>query len=222
MIYNTTNLFCIIGKPYSGKSTLMNELLKRENITNLGIKKLVYGTTREQRINEVNGESYNFVSLSEFENINEDDIIESRIYDDIITGNSYYYFTLKSDIKLGNNYLMECTIFQYEELKKWIMIRQLRSSTNRMNIYPIVINSSIFERLKRGFKNVHTEDDVYRYIDKILSERFEFTTAIKNNPELSDYHNPDTCIIENKDNAFVQITVAVNNIEKFIIEKLTK
>lgn len=216
-----TNIFAVMGKPGAGKSTLIKNILNKEKFINrFNLTKLVYGTTRSMSPYDVEGNTYHFYTKDEFENIDPDDIIESRSYDIIYTGETQYFFTLKSHIKFGSNYIAQISAFQYEELKKWAFLTQLKNSMIQINIYPIMINAPIFEREKRLMNKASNEQDVYDMCGRLITEKYEFDTVIKNNLELIDSRNPNTCIIDNSSMGRQNIALISNRVENFISSKL--
>lgn len=58
---NVMNILTLTGPSCSGKTTLLNELVK-----NHGYRKIISHTTRNPREGEVNGVDYHFVTVSEF------------------------------------------------------------------------------------------------------------------------------------------------------------
>lgn len=216
-----TNIFAVMGKPGAGKSTLIKNILNKDKfVERFNLTKLVYGTTRPMSPYDVEGNTYHFYSKDEFENIDPDDIIESRSYDTIYTGETHYFFTLKSHIKFGSNYIGQISAFQYEDLKKWATITQLKNSMIQINIYPIMINAPIFEREKRLMNKASNEQDVYDMCGRLITEKYEFETVIKNNLELIDSMNPNTCIIDNSSMGRQNIALISNRVENFISSKL--
>ena len=62
-----SKVFMIIGKSFSGKDTLLNSILwDNDFCKNNKLNRLVRYTTRKQRPNEVEGESYHFISDEEY------------------------------------------------------------------------------------------------------------------------------------------------------------
>ena len=105
----TTNIFCLLGKPGSGRDTLLSGILKDDNfLDEFNIKKLVCGTTRPIKPGEINGYHYHFFTKEEYELIEPTEFIEARSYDNIYINDIYWYFTLKKYIVYGNNYI-QCT-----------------------------------------------------------------------------------------------------------------
>lgn len=218
----TTNIFCIMGNPGSGKYIILQNLLDdKEFISKYNISKFVYGTTRPMKTTDIEGITYHFFTKEEYDNLNSAEIIESRSYDNVNTGDIYYYFTLLSHITYGSNNIGKVSLFQYDELKKWAFKSQLKNPMHRINLYPIMINASIFEREKRMINRASNDNDIYEMCAKLLSERYEFDTVLKANPEIIDNLNPNTCIIDNsKSNSKQNITLIIDKIESFILEKM--
>lgn len=218
----TTNIFCLIGKPGSGKETILHKLISdTEFSTKYNINKLIYGTTRPMREGEIDGYNYHFFTKKEFDNIDPKEFIESRSYDNIYINDIYWYFTLKRDIVLGNNYIAKVSTFQYSEFKRWAFLSQLENSMHRIHIYPVMIEAPIFERVKRLIEISNTEQDIYNMCSKLITEQFEFKTVVQKNPELIDILNKDTCIIDNSYHGELYIKKAILNLKSFIINKIS-
>ena len=217
----TTNIFCLIGKPGSGRETILKSVMNdTEFVEKNKLNKFIYGTTRPMNSYDIDGESYHFMTNEEFESLDPTEIIESRSYDNIYTNETYYYFTLKEYIKFGFNYIGKISTFQYSELKKWSLISQLKNTMVRVNIFPIIINASIFEREKRMMNKASIDEDVYNMCSKLLTEKYEFKLVVEQNPEIIDYMNPNTCILDNGKSGKQNIALLTNKVEKFISNRI--
>jgi len=215
-----TTVLCIMGKPGSGRSTLVRYILDDSKfVEKINLNKLVYGTTRPMKATDIEGETFFFMSKEEFDNIDTNEIIESRSYD-TIHNEVYEYFTLKDYINLGKTYILKSSVFQYEEYKKWADLIQLKYPMVQIYIYPIIIQCPIFERHKRLINKASTEDDVYKICTEIIRERYEFNEVAKNNPEITDTMNINTLVLENSTGDKKQLLILKNDIEKFIENKL--
>ena len=97
-------IYLILGHSGSGKSTLRDELAKE------GLNKIITYTTRPPRPKEVDGLDYNFINISDFKKMEEENLfIGSTCY----AGN--YYSTLKEDLELNNNDKRDCVIIVDKE-----------------------------------------------------------------------------------------------------------
>ena len=217
----TTNIFCLLGKPGSGRDTLLSGILKDDNfLDEFNIKKLVCGTTRPIKPGEINGYHYHFFTKEEYELIEPTEFIEARSYDNIYINDIYWYFTLKKYIVYGNNYITKVSTFQYSEFKKWALLSQLENSMHRINIYPVMIETPIYERVNRMILKSKSEEDIYRMCSKLLTEQFEFKTVLEQNPEVVDPLNQDSCIIDNSETGKESISNAIDLLELFIRRKI--
>ena len=145
-----TNIFVILGKPGSGKSSVMSKILEdKDFIDKYNIDKLVYNTTRTPRSDEINGKDYNFITESEYSKIKSKDFIESRSYDSYSNPNLLiHYFTKTSDIEIGKNYICKMKFLQYSNIKEWSTIKQLESIC-KIYMYPIILEAPLLTRLNR-------------------------------------------------------------------------
>jgi guanylate kinase len=83
-------LYVISGPSGAGKGTVLSEVFKKVN----GLNFSVSATTREPRVNEVDGISYHFITNSEFDNLVENDGMLEYVSK---YGNRYG--TIKSEVK---------------------------------------------------------------------------------------------------------------------------
>lgn len=75
----------------SGKTTIVRNLLTR----NIGLEFSISATSRDSRVNEINGKDYYFMSLDDFrDKIAKDEFLE---WEEVYTNN--YYGTLKSEVQ---------------------------------------------------------------------------------------------------------------------------
>lgn len=132
-------IFYMMGKSSSGKDTIFEDILARENLL---LDEIVLYTTRPARANETDGVQYHFVNeerLREFER--EGKVIELRSYQ--VVGGVWKYFTVDDEhIDLENhNYLAIGTLVSYEKLRKYYGMDKL---------VPIYIEVSDDRRLERA------------------------------------------------------------------------
>ena len=83
-------LFVLSGPSGTGKGTVCNEIMMREDKLTISVS----STTREKRIGETDGETYNYVSKDDFLGmIDRDEMLEYAIY------NGNYYGTPKKTVE---------------------------------------------------------------------------------------------------------------------------
>lgn len=107
-------IFCIMGKSSSGKDTLYQLLLDKEE---LHLSRIIPYTTRPRRRLEEDGREYFFVDEKQQQKMEEEGkIIELRSYDTV--HGIWKYFTVDDgQISLENhNYLMIATLEAYEKM----------------------------------------------------------------------------------------------------------
>ena len=109
-------IYCIMGKSSSGKDTIYKRLLKN---TDNRFKTIVSYTTRPIRNGETEGIEYHFVTVPEFEHMNEKGrVIEYRCYH-TIHGDWYYFTANDGQIDLSSgDYLLIMTPEGVLNLKK--------------------------------------------------------------------------------------------------------
>ena len=129
----------IFGKTASGKSRIVNELVKR------GYKKIVTTTTRPARKDEVDGGDYNFISEEEFEQlINTRYFAEWKKYD-TAEGVWYYGSPLDEISRSDNKSIVILTPDGYRDIKDEL--------DDHVAIYIYANNKTIRSRLSnRGDK----------------------------------------------------------------------
>mgnify|MGYP004697379799 CR=1 FL=1 len=99
-------MLVLIGPSASGKTEVANILIKKYQL-----RRMVTYTTRPIRINEINGVSYNFVSVDKFIKLKEMDAFVETVY-----YNGNYYGTLKKDVSNDKIVILEPNGFN--EFKK--------------------------------------------------------------------------------------------------------
>lgn len=107
-------IFCIMGKSSSGKDTLYQLLLNKEE---LHLSRIIPYTTRPRRRLEEDGREYFFVDEKQQQKMEEEGkIIELRSYD-TVHGIWKYFTADDGQISLENhNYLMIATLEAYEKM----------------------------------------------------------------------------------------------------------
>lgn len=116
-------IFCLMGKSSSGKDTVYQRLLAD---TQLGLCRLVTGTTRPIREGERDGEEYYFYTDEQFQQLQAAGrIIEYRSYDTV--HGVWHYFTVayeNLDV-VHRDYLTINTLEAYEKLRHYFGAERL-------------------------------------------------------------------------------------------------
>lgn len=140
-------LFLFIGKSSTGKNSIYNILLSRED---LALKKVVPYTTRPIRIAEKDGEDYIFCDIEKRRQFETDGkIIELRSYHTV--HGDWEYFTV-DDGQIdwdGNDLAMIGTLESYEKLKEYY---------NSKEIVPIYIEVEDGDRLERALRRERKQE----------------------------------------------------------------
>ena len=134
-------LFYIMGKSSSGKDTIYEELLTREE---LGLKPFIMYTTRPIRAKETDGVQYHFVTEETLHRMEEKgQVIELRGYHTV--HGMWYYFTADGDaVDMDHyDYLALGTLESYEKVKAYY---------GGQRVVPIYIEVEDGMRLERSIK----------------------------------------------------------------------
>ena len=96
---NKNKLFCILGQSASGKSTIVDLLLKEIDKQNLNIKQIQSSTTRKPREGEKQDVDYHFTDLHTFDTLyKQGKIVEYATYK--VNNETWLYFTTKEQMKV--------------------------------------------------------------------------------------------------------------------------
>ena len=110
-------IFCLMGKSASGKDTVYRRLLEEHQ---LGLQRLVTGTTRPIREGECDGKEYYFYTNEAYEQLHADGkIIECRAYDTIY-GIWNYFTVAREELDVdAQDYLTINTLEAYLQLREY-------------------------------------------------------------------------------------------------------
>ena len=214
------NIFCIVGESGSGKSYYANSIiLDTKFMKKAKLSPLIYGTTRKPRSNEKDKIDYNFISIDEYNNIDQDDLVESRTYNTI--DGQKYYFTKREYIEdVKNNLICTSSLYQYESYRNWVNRENIKKPGS-YNLYLIILNAKVRNRLTRILeRRCENDDDVYEACRRIVEERAEFNQVKSRVPELMDPLTYNTVLYVNTDNISNEFNKAnLNKIKQFIMSK---
>lgn len=141
-------IFCLMGKSSSGKDTVYQRLLQWKD---LGLRRLVTGTTRPIREGEQNGETYYFYTNEQFEQLCADGrIIESRSYHTV--HGIWHYFTVADEQfdPARGDYLTINTLEAYLKLRDYF-------GTERL--IPLYLEVDDGLRLQRALEREHRQQE---------------------------------------------------------------
>ena len=180
-------IFCFVGMSGSGKSTMIKEVMDFFiKFSNRKYKNLVYHTTRNKRKNEVDGVDYVFVDSLNGEN--QDNIIELRKYHKSDEGVVYYYTTYDDvndpDI---DAYVCAASVDQVLEYMKKLD-----------NIYPIVLECPVKDRIIRTLKRCNTDEACLEICRRMIEERNEF---------LKIYDVENIFVVDNRDEVDLDMNI---------------
>ena len=134
-------LVCIIGMSASGKDTLANEICKYDRNIHL----CVSHTTRPMRLNEVDGESYYFVTNDEFLQMKEDNLfLEDRTYK-VANGELWRYGLSLQELHKHKNSIAIVDLNGYIEIK---------NKFKSQDIYSVYLNANDDIRYSRYLKRL--------------------------------------------------------------------
>lgn len=159
-------IFLIIGKSFSGKDTLLKDILgDKEFCEENNLHKLVRYTTRLKRPDEIDDDDYHFISNDEFKKIaNNSSMVITSFNSDF---GLLHYITDFSELEDGKNYILSGDpdmIFPY---------RKIVGLENLYVIFLLPPNYTLFERFSVRNDNEEYSDkkfkEIYRrFIDDSL------------------------------------------------------
>lgn len=175
----------------SGKTTIVKHLLT----VNPNLMFSVSACTRKQRVNEIYGKDYYFLSLEEFKKrIAQDRFLE---YEEVYDGN--FYGTLKSEIEriweLGKTVVFDVDVVGGLNIKKYF-------GNNALAVFVKPPNVKVLEERLR-YRSTETEETISMRISKAIHEL--------------DYENSFECVLLNEN-----LNQALQQAEKLVADFLTK
>ena len=178
-------LFVLVGKSASGKSTILNEVLNK-----LDIPVLMSYTTRPPRASEVDGQDYNFVDMSTFdEDYKNEDILEYDVFRIDSIKQTWIYYSKKSDLLLPTT--SQITILSPVGLSQLMSNKELRD-----NIVSIYIDADDRLRQKRYLTRCISPDSMNDRFNRD-EKAFEhlFTDYVILNDENTSIHEASNQLI---------------------------
>lgn len=140
-------LFYVMGKSSSGKDTVYEEILSRQE---LGLHPFIMYTTRPIRAKEMDGVQYYFVTEEKLRNMQENgQVIELRAYNTV--NGIWYYFTADGDaVDMDRyDYIALGTLESFEKVKRYYGCGR---------VVPIYIEVEDRKRLERSIKREEKQE----------------------------------------------------------------
>lgn len=177
------NIFCILGKTGSGKSTVVDRLYEQ----NIGLPKVILHTTRPIRSNETNGVEYYFDSYKDYEGY----LSKSKIISNIVRNNWHYYVIYDDIDKCGGDCILSNACPE--------IFKDLRCVYGN-SIVPIYIGMSdngvrLGRMLKRekGLKNPDYNEMCRRYISDEVDYSHDVLECLKID-RMFENNDIDSCV----------------------------
>lgn len=221
------NIFCIIAKTGARRKRFLKDILSDKKFTEkANLKRLIYGSTKLMREDQIEDKDYHYVTLSEYNQIDNNDMIEFRSYYTIDQGVIYYY-TLKKDFDVDNNLICVASPYQYEQYRSYCARENIKVDYEKYKVYAIIIDCKLSFRLRNIVKdnlNINDENTLYDICRKIISEKNEFEDVFARIPELHHpYVSDNACFVDNNDYVDRDYYLKnVDDIKHFILKCIKK
>ena len=160
------NIYVIIGKSLSGKTTLLNELIKeRPN----KIRQLVTTTTRPQR-KEENGTEYHFISQDEYD---PERAIAPRVYKVTNHAQEYWtYFLDAQELKNFENDSKYDTAIMIIDYQGYLDLEKYVDRHTDIKIQGIYLDTDLITRLRRYLSTERQNDDAKETLRRLYKDEF--------------------------------------------------
>lgn len=169
-------MIILVGPSASGKTEVCKLLCKK-----YGYKKFVTTTTREKRIGEVDGIDYNFVSITEFQNlIQKNSLIEYTQY------NNNCYGTEKTNIHLNTVLIVDPNgLISFQKLNDPSIVSFLLTCDENARISRMKERKDPIEKINERIK----VDKINFSDEKTESVNYKISTSNKTIEEITDTIN---------------------------------
>ena len=174
---NKGELFIISAPSGAGKSSLIQEIIKRGSAFGFLIELSVSATTRSPRSNDIEGKDYFFISQEKFSTFEEEDaFIESAI----VHGNKYGTLKDYVDSKLskGINLILDIDVQGFHQIKRknilntsiFIVPPSIKDLKVRLQNRNEDAPEAIDQRLKNAIEELNSASD---YDFRVLNDNFD-------------------------------------------------
>ena len=182
---NTINIFCIVANNNSADRYYITELLNdKKFVSRAKLERVVCSTTRPMLPRESETD-FHFVTMEEYENMPDKDIIEFRSYYSLKFGTVYYFTERSQFVGKNHNLICHASPFQYEAYRRWISTENiLKPDSYSVNL--ISINTKLRKVMMDKVQGETSEDNIMEFCRMIIQEDTEYSQAAKRIPELME------------------------------------
>lgn len=175
-------LFIVAAPSGAGKTTLVNEVIKRLS-TEFDISKVITSTTRTPRPGEVNGKDYFFMSIQKFEEkLKNGYFLETTKYNGQLYGSPS---SILSDLELGKSFIVVTDLLGVKEFKKvtphakffWITAPSLEVLKERLLKRKTIENNHVEKRLKLAEEEMKEGAKSRLFNFNVVNDVFDQTVA---------------------------------------------
>lgn len=204
-----SNIFCITGKTGSGKTKILNEIIKDSFFMDkCKIHKITYWTTRRKRKGESSTE-YNFIDYGDFLRLDKSEIFESRMYETKNDGKAYW-FTKNSDLTGYKNYIISCgaeQVYNYVD----------KLDREKYNIYIIYLETGLLTKMQRMIDHrMKNDNDALEFCRRVISEEEDFKKMDDIYKRKDHYKVKDICICSNNNDSTDLFDTMINQLKIWI------
>lgn len=197
------NIYIIIGKSLSGKTTLLNKVI---NNRSNAVTQLVTTTTRPKRSEET-GKEYHFIKQEEY---NPKKAIAPRVYKVANQKENYWTYFLSTDelkaFEENPQYQNAIMIIDYQgylDLEKYI------DRHTELSIQGIYLNVDLITRLNRYLSTERKNDDAKETLRRLYKDEFVDFKGL-------DIQTEDERLVNHKIHTFTNSNDAINFLLKAI------
>lgn len=145
-------IYVLLGKSCSGKTTVLNDLIDE------GYKSIITCTTRPMRPGEVNGESYEFLTPSEFCKMNDYNLMIANFE----AKNGWRYGVNIQNINIEKDSVIIVEPNGYRDLIKHF---------GKENVFGIYLDIPLHLRIHRGLRR---DDDSSEFLRRLATDHTDF------------------------------------------------
>ena len=215
---NTVNIFCIVANNNSADRYYITKILSDKRfVSKAKLERIVCSTTRPMLPGE-SEDDFHFVSMNEYENMPDRDIVEFRSYYNLEFGDIYYFTELRQFLGKTNNLICHASPFQFESYRRWISTENiLRPNSYTVNL--ISINTKLKKIMLDKVQGDVSEENIREFCRMIIQEDTEYSQASRRIPELMQPTLcSNVCYIDNNFSTESDLEANLEKIKAFILK----